>query len=118
MPVTAKVDVYSYGIVLLELVTGRSPMGGLENTEGGDENESKRLTSWVRERKRTGVPMGTWIKEIVDPRLTGEFDNRKIEVLVATALQCVEEDRDARPTMSQVVEMLLHYGDEDEMILV
>ncbi|KAF8025024.1 hypothetical protein BT93_F2010 [Corymbia citriodora subsp. variegata] len=118
MPVTAKVDVYSYGIVLLELVTGRSPMGGLANTEGGDENESKRLTSWVRERKRTGVPMGTWIKEIVDPRLTGEFDNRKIEVLVAMALQCVEEDRDARPTMSQVVEMLLHYGDEDEMILV
>ncbi|KAI6689077.1 hypothetical protein NL676_025905 [Syzygium grande] len=118
MPITSKVDVYSYGIVLLELVTGRSPTGGLANTEGGDENENKRLTSWVRKRKRAGVPMETWIKEILDPRLTGEYDIRKIEVLVAVALQCVEEDRDARPTMSQVVEMLLHYGDEDEMILV
>ncbi|KAF7852331.1 hypothetical protein BT93_L0889 [Corymbia citriodora subsp. variegata] len=115
MPITSKVDVYSYGIVLLELVTGRSPTGGgLANIEGGDENESKRLTSWVRERKRTEVPTRTWIKEIVDPRLTGEYDIRMVEVLVALALQCVEEDRDARPTMSQAVEMLLRYGDEDE----
>ncbi|KAL3734887.1 hypothetical protein ACJRO7_024118 [Eucalyptus globulus] len=114
MPITSKVDVYSYGIVLLELVTGRSPTGGLANTEGGDENESKRLTSWVRERKRTGIPMETWIKEIVDPRLTGEYDTRMVGVLVAVALQCVEEDRDARPTMRQVVEMLLRCSDEDE----
>ncbi|KAF8025026.1 hypothetical protein BT93_F2012 [Corymbia citriodora subsp. variegata] len=115
MPITSKVDVYSYGIVLLELVTGRSPTGGgLANIGGGDENESKRLTSWVRERKRTEVPTRTWIKEIVDPRLTGEYDIRMVEVLVALALQCVEEDRDARPTMSQAVEMLLRYGDEDK----
>lgn len=113
MPITSKVDVYSYGIVLLELVTGRSPTGGLANPEGGDEKESKRLTSWVRERKRTGAPMETWIMEIVDPRLIGEYDMRKIEVLVAVALQCVEEDRDARPTMSQVVEVLLRHGSKD-----
>ncbi|KAF8024560.1 hypothetical protein BT93_F1664 [Corymbia citriodora subsp. variegata] len=113
MPITSKVDVYSYGIVLLEMVTGRSPTEGLANTEGGDENESKLLASWVREKKRTGVPMETWIKEIVDPRLTGEFDVRKIEVLVTVALQCVEGDRNARPTMSQVVEMLLRHESED-----
>ncbi|KAI3440375.1 Receptor-like serine/threonine-protein kinase, partial [Psidium guajava] len=109
MPITSKVDVYSYGIVLLELVTGRSPTGGLANPEGGDENESRRLTSWVRERKRTGAPMEAWMQEIVDPRLTGEYDMGKVRVLVAVALQCVEEDRDARPTMGQVVEMLLRF---------
>ncbi|KAI3440373.1 SASA domain-containing protein [Psidium guajava] len=113
MPITSKVDVYSYGIVLLELVTGRSPTGGLANPQDGDENESRRLTSWVRERKRTGAPMETWIMDIVDPTLTGEYDIRKIEVLVAVALQCVEEDRDARPTMSQVVEMLLRHESKD-----
>ncbi|KAF8024652.1 hypothetical protein BT93_F1736 [Corymbia citriodora subsp. variegata] len=113
MPITSKVDVYSYGIVLLEMVTGRSPTEGLANTEGGDENESKLLASWVREKERTGVPTETWIKEIVDPRLTGEFDVRKIEVLVTVALQCVEGDRDARPTMSQVVKMLLRHESED-----
>ncbi|XP_048129427.1 putative receptor protein kinase ZmPK1 [Rhodamnia argentea] len=117
-PLTSKVDVYSFGIVLLELVTGRSPTGGLANAEGGDENESRRLTSWVRERKRAGAPMEAWMKEIVDPRLTGECDVRKVEVLVVVALQCVEEDRDARPTMSEVVEMLLRYGDEDEDELI
>ncbi|XP_039170440.1 putative receptor protein kinase ZmPK1 [Eucalyptus grandis] len=112
-PITSKVDVYSYGIVLLEMVTGRSPSGEHEKIEGSDAQEIKKFTSWVREKKGLGVPAHTWIEEIVDPRVRGEYDIRKIEILVAVALKCVEEDRDARPTMRQVVEMLLCCEDED-----
>jgi hypothetical protein len=49
----------------------------------------------------------SWIGELVDPRLTGKYDHAKMELLVKVALQCVAEDKDNRPTMSQVVEMLL-----------
>ncbi|XP_030466575.1 putative receptor protein kinase ZmPK1 [Syzygium oleosum] len=112
-PITSKVDVYSYGIVLLEMVTGRSPTGEYDKIECSDVRETKILTSWVREKKGLGVPMQTWIEDIVDPSVRGGYDIRKIEVLVAVALKCAEEDRDARPTMSQVVEMLLHCKDVD-----
>ncbi|KAI6667999.1 hypothetical protein NL676_003724 [Syzygium grande] len=106
-PITSKVDVYSYGIVLLELVTGRSPTGEYEKIEASDVEENQTLTSWVREKKRLGVPLQTLIEEIVDPSVRGEDDIMKIEILIAVAFKCVEEDRDARPTMSQVAEMLL-----------
>ena len=39
--------------------------------------------------------------------MEGKYDIGKMETLVGVTLQHVEEDKDARPTMSQVVEMLL-----------
>ena len=47
------------------------------------------------------------LEEIIDPMLVGKYDIFEMEALVQVALQCVEEDKDERPTMSQVVEMLL-----------
>ena len=48
MKVTEKCDIYSYGVVLLELITGKSPVQPLE--QGGD------LVSWVRRAIKNGVP--------------------------------------------------------------
>ncbi|KAK3425558.1 hypothetical protein EUGRSUZ_F02289 [Eucalyptus grandis] len=112
MPITSKVDVYSYGIVLLEMLTGGNPVAG-HAIRGEIKGDNKTFTSWVREKMKPGLPMETWIREIVDPTVKGPYDIKKMEVLVAVALQCVEEDRDARPTMSQVVEMLLRHESED-----
>ncbi|XP_039162347.1 putative receptor protein kinase ZmPK1 [Eucalyptus grandis] len=112
MPITSKVDVYSYGIVLLEMLTGGNPIAG-HAIRGEIKGNNKTLTSWVREKMKPRVPMETWIREIVDPTVKGPYDIKKMEVLVAVALQCVEEDRDVRPTMSQVVEMLLRHESED-----
>ncbi|KAK7841435.1 hypothetical protein CFP56_015420 [Quercus suber] len=42
------------------------------------------------------------IEEIVDPMLEGKYGIGKMETLVGVALQRVEEDKDARPTMSQL----------------
>jgi hypothetical protein len=39
-----------------------------------------------------------------------------MEILFEVALKCVAEDRDARPTMSQVVEMLLHQENDYELV--
>uniref|UniRef100_A0A5B7BS46 Receptor-like serine/threonine-protein kinase n=1 Tax=Davidia involucrata TaxID=16924 RepID=A0A5B7BS46_DAVIN len=104
LPITSKVDVYSYGVVLLEMVTGNSPTTGVH---ARGEMEQRRLVNWVREKINGGPLTASCIEEIVDPTMNGEYDMAKTEILVRVALQCVEEDRDARPTMSQVVEMLL-----------
>ena len=66
----------------------------------------------VREYINNGTATSkSWIEDIVDPMMAGKYDKAKMELLVKVALQCVAEDRDERPTMNQVVEMLLSHGD-------
>ena len=54
------------------------------------------------------------LENIIDPILEGKYDMAEMEVLVQVALQCVDEDKDARPTMNQVVEML-SYQEKDSV---
>ncbi|KAM7252166.1 hypothetical protein ACFE04_024049 [Oxalis oulophora] len=110
LPITSKVDVYSYGIVVLEMVTGNNPYGSQAISNGqvvGEHN--KRIDTWVRQKMKEGglTVSGSWIEDIVDPRLEGPVDLKKMEVMARVALRCVEENKDERPTMSQVVEMLM-----------
>ena len=95
LPITSKVDIYSYGIVMLEMATRVGPSG------------HKRLVTWVREVMNRVAANTSSLEEIIDPLLEGKYDVGMMETLVEIALQCVEEDKDERPTMSRVVEMLL-----------
>ncbi|MBA0623641.1 hypothetical protein Godav_009092, partial [Gossypium davidsonii] len=104
-PITSKVDVYSYGIVMLEMVSRKNPRKGIELMEGGEGEMD--LVTWVKEKKEGAESKETWVEEIIDRTLEGNYDKKKMEILVAVALDCVQEDRDARPTMTQVVERLL-----------
>ncbi|KAJ8623735.1 hypothetical protein MRB53_032265 [Persea americana] len=112
-PITSKVDVYSYGIVLLEAVTGRSSVGFNVDNENNVNNEGRgkgfhNLVAWVRDIMCAADAREGRIQEIMDPMIDHTDDDLvKMELLVMVALNCVEEDRDARPTMRQVVEMLL-----------
>ncbi|KAL3732908.1 hypothetical protein ACJRO7_022430 [Eucalyptus globulus] len=112
LSITSKVDVYSYGIVMLEMVTGISPTTSVHSLEGGGDAKQVQLVPWARNKVNEPGRTGSRLKEMVDPALKGDYDPKKMEVLIEVALRCVEEDKDARPTMSQVVEMLLRHEND------
>ncbi|KAJ4718945.1 Receptor protein kinase [Melia azedarach] len=69
LPVISKMDVYSYGIVLLEMVTGKSPASTFRNYQNQGMKEHGTLASWVREKKNVTASNDAWIKEISDPMI-------------------------------------------------
>ncbi|XP_061343796.1 putative receptor protein kinase ZmPK1 [Gastrolobium bilobum] len=109
-PITSKVDVYSYGIVILEMITGMSATMDIYATSGVQKQHLS-LVAWLREKQNNG---SSWVDEILDRTIRGGYEESKMEALARVALQCVEEERDKRPTMSQVVEMLQKCSREDD----
>ncbi|KAJ0747556.1 putative protein kinase RLK-Pelle-SD-2b family [Helianthus annuus] len=109
LPITSKVDVFSYGVVVLEMITGRGP-GGKKQGTSEDVETGPGLVEWVRERVRDGDGSGSesWIEDVVNGSICGKFDRKMMENLVRIALKCAEDDMQVRPTMNQVVNMLLH----------
>ncbi|KAK2440677.1 putative receptor protein kinase ZmPK1 [Trifolium repens] len=104
------VDVYSYGVVVLEIIAGKSPTSSIQFKDG-EELCHERLVTWVREKRRKGLEVGCWVEQIVDPNLGSNYDVKKMETLANVALDCVAEEKNVRPTMSQVVERLLSHED-------
>ncbi|XP_074380978.1 putative receptor protein kinase ZmPK1 [Apium graveolens] len=108
--ITSKVDVYSYGIVVLEMISGRNPATNVyDDTDGSCRPEQKMLVKWIRDKMQAanGTGKDFAIRDIVDSRMNGVYDMPRMEALVQVALQCVEDQESARPTMSQVVDMLV-----------
>nr|XP_043609728.1 putative receptor protein kinase ZmPK1 [Erigeron canadensis] len=103
--ITSKVDVYSYGVVILEMITGKGPAAVHQTSNESDETKLA-LIDWVRLKTQRSTE--SWVEEIVGPSNSSEYDRERMENLVRVALQCVEEDREARPSMSQVVNMINH----------
>ncbi|RLM93816.1 hypothetical protein C2845_PM08G20490 [Panicum miliaceum] len=93
---SAKSDVYSYGMTLLELVSGRRGfVAGRDSSETPDF-----LARVVREKTARGELM-----EVVDT-VMAHVDEAEVEAVVKVALCCVQHRRDVRPSMLTVVDML------------
>ncbi|CAN6190740.1 unnamed protein product [Urochloa humidicola] len=105
LPITGKADVYSYGVVLLELVKGVQVSNWV--VEGEREMEMAVRHSADILKEKLASEDERWLLEFVDDRLGGEFDYSQAVMMVKIAVSCLEEERRRRPNMSQVVEALL-----------
>lgn len=95
--VTAKADVFSYGMVLFEIVSGRR---NVEQREDGGAVDF--FPSMAVSRLHGGGEM----KSVVDGRLGGEVDVDQVERACKVACWCVQDDEGARPSMGMVVQVL------------
>jgi serine/threonine protein kinase len=103
--ITGKADVYSYGVVLLELVKGVRVSSWV--VEGEEEVEmAVRCSTEILKKKLAGEDQ-SWLLDFVDYRLHGDFNYSEAIVMLQIAVSCLEEERSRRPSMSHVVETLL-----------
>ncbi|XP_031743885.1 receptor-like serine/threonine-protein kinase NCRK isoform X1 [Cucumis sativus] len=92
-----KSDVFSFGVVLLELITGQHPI----HKSAGKGEES--LAIWAAPRLQNSRRV---ITELPDPHLDGTFPEEEMQIMAYLAKECLLLDPDARPTMTEVVQVL------------
>lgn len=101
---SAKSDVYSYGMTLLELVGGRRNFELADGASATPDFTRDFFPCVVRARMAEGS-----IMEVVDDTMVrgaAGLDEEEVKVVVKVALWCIQHSRDTRPSMPTVVEML------------
>uniref|UniRef100_A0A6N2L5B1 Protein kinase domain-containing protein n=1 Tax=Salix viminalis TaxID=40686 RepID=A0A6N2L5B1_SALVM len=93
---TAKSDVWSFGVVMYELITGRRAVE--RNLPRGEQKLLGWVKPFVSDSKRFHL--------IVDPRLEGQYCIKSAQKLAALANKCLAKQPKSRPKMSEAVEIL------------
>lgn len=101
MKITEKSDVYSYGVVVLEVLTGKQPIDPTIQ-------DGLHIVDWVRQ-KRGGI-------ELLDLNLLSrpESEVEEMRQVLGIAMLCVSPSPDERPTMKDVAAMLKEIKHERE----
>ncbi|XP_045820995.1 probable receptor-like serine/threonine-protein kinase At5g57670 [Trifolium pratense] len=98
--VTDKIDVYAFGVVLLELLSNRKPI----NNECPKGQES--LVMWATSILKSGK-----ISQLLDPSLGSEYNDCEIKRMVLAATLCIRRVPRLRPQISLILKLL--NGDEE-----
>ncbi|GAB2228219.1 hypothetical protein Droror1_Dr00010049 [Drosera rotundifolia] len=94
---TDKCDVYAFGVVLLELLTGRKP----EEKMLGCQNHS--IVTWVMPQFTDRLKLPT----IVDPVIRDQMDQKHLFQVAAVAVLCVQPEPSYRPLITDVLHSLI-----------
>ncbi|KAL5699194.1 non-specific serine/threonine protein kinase [Ranunculus cassubicifolius] len=90
--VDEKTDVFAFGVFLLELISGRKPVDGSHQS----------LVSWAKP-----ILNEDDLETLIDPRLGSDYDNAQMKRLAFIASICVRNSAPWRPTMSEVLEIMV-----------
>ncbi|KAL0330973.1 UNVERIFIED_CONTAM: putative serine/threonine-protein kinase PBL15 [Sesamum angustifolium] len=93
---TTKSDIYSFGVVLLELLTGRRAMEKMR------PKSEQNLVDWARPY----LSSSRRLRCIMDPRLAGQYSVKGAKEMGLLALQCVSLNPKDRPKMPAIIETL------------
>ncbi|XP_025013573.2 probable serine/threonine-protein kinase PIX13 [Ricinus communis] len=91
-----KSDVYGFGVVLLEIMTG------LRALDTKRPNGQQNLIEWLKpilSQKRK-------LKNIMDVRIEGQYSSKAMQLAAQLTLKCLESDPKSRPSMKEVLEAL------------
>lgn len=95
--VDEKTDVFAFGVFLLELISGKKPV----------DSSHQSLRSWAKPILKRGE-----IEKLIDPRLEGTYEAMEMGKLALAASLCIRASATWRPTMSEVLEIMM--GEEVE----
>ncbi|CAM0882699.1 unnamed protein product [Alopecurus aequalis] len=97
--VSDRSDVFSFGVMLLELITGNKPI-----MESSDQ-QHETLVAWAKPLLAKAVEEDNY-EELIDPRLGTNYDGYDMARLVACAAAAVRHTAKSRPRMAQIVRYL------------
>ncbi|KAK4786822.1 hypothetical protein SAY86_010655 [Trapa natans] len=90
-----KSDIYSFGILIMEIITGRTPVD--YSRPQGEVNLVEWLKTMVGDHRA---------EEVVDPKLPDTPPPKALKRILLVALRCVDPDATKRPKMGHVIHML------------
>lgn len=93
---TARSDVYGFGVVLLEMLLGRRAV------DKSRPSREHNLVEWARPLLNNNKK----VLRILDPRLEGQYTARTAMKVAGLAYQCLSQNPKGRPVMSEVVGLL------------
>ncbi|XP_017231106.1 G-type lectin S-receptor-like serine/threonine-protein kinase SD2-5 [Daucus carota subsp. sativus] len=93
--ISEKSDVYSYGMVLLEII------GGRKNYDASETSEKSHFPSYAFKMMEEGK-----LTDILDENLEIAKTDERVMVAIQVALWCIQDDMSHRPSMTKVVQML------------
>lgn len=87
---------YSFGVVLLEMISGRRAID--KNQPTGEHNLVEWAKPYLSNKRR--------VFRVMDPRLEGQYSQNRAQAAAALAMQCFSVEPKCRPNMDEVVKAL------------